>query len=92
MDIIFGFPLDIARYAILLNYICRYTNFKPGSVIMPGANVHLYLKNLDGALEMRNRVFNDDPTIFIGADPNVVDSYTLTQYNPHPPIEMNVAK
>jgi len=41
-DMVVGFPLDIARYAIITEVIARATGFTPGRVYMPSANSHIY--------------------------------------------------
>ena len=41
-DMVVGFPLDIARYAIILHVVAKATNFTPRLVYMPSANSHIY--------------------------------------------------
>ncbi|NDB65780.1 MAG: hypothetical protein EB168_08955 [Euryarchaeota archaeon] len=41
-DMIVGFPLDIARYAILTHVMAKAVDMKPGRVYMPSANSHVY--------------------------------------------------
>ena len=41
-DMVVGFPLDIARYAIILTVIAKAVGMKPRYVYMPSANSHIY--------------------------------------------------
>jgi len=41
-DMVVGFPLDIARYAIILTVIAKAVDMKPRYVYMPSANSHIY--------------------------------------------------
>ena len=41
-DMVVGFPLDIARYAIILTVIAKAVEMKPRYVYMPSANSHIY--------------------------------------------------
>ena len=41
-DMIVGFPLDIARYAIILQVIAKAVDMRPRYVYMPSANSHIY--------------------------------------------------
>lgn len=96
-DMIVGFPLDIARYAIILSVLAQMTGFKPRYVHMPSANSHIY-KNCYGIAEeliSRNRrpecrllILRDEP--FSSWDDIQLDDFGLAHYDPHPAIKVEV--
>lgn len=54
-DMIVGFPLDIARYAILTEVVAKAVDMKPGKVYMPSANSHIYENCFELAAELQRR-------------------------------------
>jgi len=54
-DMVVGFPLDIARYAIILHVIAKAVDMKPRFVYMPSANSHIYENCYDIARELISR-------------------------------------
>ena len=54
-DMVVGFPLDIARYAIILHVIAKAVDMKPRYVYMPSANSHIYQNCYDIARELISR-------------------------------------
>jgi thymidylate synthase len=91
-----GFPLDIARYAIILSVMAKMTGFTPRFVYMPSANTHLYQNTYSIASELISRDCRPDPKLII-ADRNFnswddisLDDFDLEGYNPHPPVKMEL--
>ena len=54
-DMVVGFPLDIARYAIILEVIAKAVSMKPRYVYMPSANSHIYQNCYNLAEELVSR-------------------------------------
>ena len=96
-DMIVGFPLDIARYAIILSVLAQMTGFKPRYVYMPSSNSHIY-KNCYGiAEELIYRssrpecrlLINRDET-FSSWDDIQLDDLGIANYEPHAAIKVEV--
>jgi len=51
-DMIVGFPLDIARYAIITHVIAKAVDMTPGRVYMPSSNSHIYKNCYETAREI----------------------------------------
>lgn len=95
-DMVVGFPLDIARYAIILTVMAQMTDFKPRYVYMPSANSHIY-KNCYGIVdelisrearpECRLLLLRED---FSSWDDVQLDDLGLSSYEPHAPIKVEV--
>ena len=54
-DMVVGFPLDIARYAIILTVIAKAVDMRPRYVYMPSANSHIYENCYNTARELIGR-------------------------------------
>ena len=54
-DMVVGFPLDIARYAIILQVMAKAVDMLPRYVYMPSANSHIYKNCYNIAEEMTSR-------------------------------------
>ena len=95
-DMVVGFPLDIARYAMILTVMAQMTDFKPRYVYMPSANSHIY-KNCYGIAdelisrearpECRLLLLRED---FSSWDDVQLDDIGLSNYEPHFPIKVEV--
>jgi thymidylate synthase len=96
-DMIVGFPLDIARYAIILSALAQMTGFTPRYVYMPSSNSHIY-KNCYGIAEelisrsskpeCRLLINRDEP--FSSWDDIQLDDFGLSNYQAHDPIKVEV--
>lgn len=94
-DMIVGFPLDIARYAIILECMSRLTGFKPRYVYMPSTNSHIYQNCYDVAKELIARPCGPNPRILINGDHTtwddfVLDDFELEGYDPQDSIKVGV--
>jgi len=95
-DMVVGFPLDIARYAIILTMMAKLTGFEPRYVYMPSSNSHIY-KNCYGIVdelisrearpECRLLVLRDEISSW---DDVQLDDLGLEGYEPHDPIKVEV--
>ena len=95
-DMVVGFPLDIARYAIICQVVAAATGFNPGRVFMPSSNSHIYENCWQHAEEMLTRTprpecFVQLPVSVLDIDDLKEDDFDLYDYvNPHPTIKLPV--
>lgn len=87
-DAIFGTPLDIVRYSLLLYYVAYRVNMKPTRFLLPCPNTHIYEVNIEGAKEMAFSRLPVDILPQLDYDGNV---FKLRNYNPHPSIKFQLA-
>jgi thymidylate synthase len=95
-DMVVGFPLDIARYAIILSVMAKLTGFEPRYVYMPSSNSHIY-KNCYGiADELISREARPECRLllhrgdFSSWDDVQLDDLGLSGYEPHDSIKVEV--
>ena len=99
-DMVVGFPLDIARYAIILHVIAKATDFKPRYVYMPSSNSHIYENCYDIARELISRYAKPECQLLISDDWNAkegkpleylqLDHFGISDYEPHDAIKVAV--
>jgi thymidylate synthase len=96
-DMVVGFPLDIARYAIILTVMAQMTGFKPRYAYMPSSNSHIYKNCYDIVEELTSResqpecyllIERDEP--FSSWDDIQLEDFTLSGYHPHEAIKVEV--
>jgi thymidylate synthase len=91
-----GFPLDIARYTIILTMMAKLTGFTPRYVYMPSSNSHIYQNCYGIVEELIGRAPRPDPILkvsnreFSSWDDIQLDDFTLEGYDPHPAIKVGV--
>ena len=95
-DVFLGVPFNIASYALLTRMVAHVCNLEPGDFVHTFGDTHLYLNHLDQAREQLSRQPRALPQLDI--NPEVQDlfafrfeDFTLTGYDPHPPIKAPVA-
>jgi len=95
VDIFLGLPYDIAMYGLLLEFLAKGANLKPGMLIGQLGDCHLYNNHIDQAEEMLRRIVYHLPTIslskglYLSGDEVVIpnhNSVSLNNYKSHPPI------
>jgi len=97
-DMVVGFPLDIARYSIMLEVMAQLTQRKARFVYMPSANSHIYENCYHLVAQMLQRSWEDECRMIMSDDwlknktlANLSEnSFVLENYNPHPAIRINV--
>ena len=100
-DMVVGFPLDIARYAIILTIVATAVDMTARYVYMPSANSHIYKNCYDLAGEMMSREARPECTLIIDTDNwKHTDKYPLellelehfgvTYYEPHSALKVEV--
>jgi len=99
-DMVVGFPLDIARYAIILHVIAKAVDMTPRYVYMPSANSHIY-QNCYGIVdELLSRQAGPECQLVISSDWDCWSEFPLealkpehigvTSYEPQPAIKIAV--
>jgi thymidylate synthase len=93
---IVGFPLDIARYSIILQVMAKLTDLSPRFVYMPSANSHIYQNCYDIAKELIARPASTDPRLivsdreFTSFDDVQLEDFELEGYEPNEAIKVGV--
>ena len=99
-DMIVGFPLDIARYAIMTHVIAKAVGMKPGRLFMPSANSHVYSNCYNIAEKLIGRESRPECQLTIDdswdhEDENpleflMLDHFNVVSYDPHEAIKISV--
>lgn len=99
-DMVVGFPLDIARYAIILHVIAKAVDMKPRYVYMPSANSHIYKNCYSIARELIRREAKPECQILISdsCDFSVerpleqlsLEYFDIVNYDPHESVKVQV--
>lgn len=82
-DLVIGFPIDIARYALILHKLATEAGLLPRFVHMPHSNAHIYELNYENATELIRRT----PTT-----PPQLSGNRITSYEPNPTIKIRLQK
>ena len=104
VDVFLGLPYDIAIYALLLQLLCKNTNYVAGELTGPFWYCHLYNNHIDQSKEQLSRSFRELPNVIInngirihkrkGRQELELPSHKdikLEGYNPHPPIKAELS-
>lgn len=95
-DIFLGLPYDIVMYGLLLEFIAKGNNLKPGKLIGQLGDCHLYSNHLEQATAQLKRKFYNLPSLDLSyglcVSNNTVlipshNSVSLKNYNFHPQIK-----
>ncbi|XP_014204874.1 thymidylate synthase isoform X3 [Copidosoma floridanum] len=95
-DMGLGVPFNIASYSLLTRMIAHVTNLKPGEFVHTMGDCHVYLNHKEPLKQQISREPRPFPKLEINKDvKNIVDfkyeDFILTDYKPHPKIEMEMA-
>merc|ERR1719369_2243854 len=96
-DMGLGVPFNIASYALLTVMIAHVTGLKPGDFIHTLGDAHVYSNHVEALkvqLERKPRRF---PKLRINRtvdnlDDFTIDDFSVTDYDPHPKIAMDMAE
>jgi thymidylate synthase len=103
-DVFLGLPYDIAMYGLLLELLCKETEYTPGKLIAQLGDCHIYKNHIDAAnCYAYRKETNDLPELNLQKGIDIVDGelyipskelITISNYNPLPaiPAKLNVGK
>ena len=99
-DMVVGFPLDIARYAIILSVVAKAVGMEARYVYMPSANSHIYANCFDIADDVARGEAKTDPRLIIQPewdsthsfplDNLTLDHFGIAGYDPSPAVKVPV--
>lgn len=97
-DMVVGFPLDIARYAMMLKVVAAACGKTARFVYMPSANSHIYENCYHLVEVMLKREWRDECQMTLSADwlrspvlkGLTIEDFVLDGYSPHDAIKVNV--
>ena len=95
-DVGLGVPFNIASYSLLTMMIAQVCELKPGEFVWTGGDAHIYLNHVDALQVQLTREPRELPRMAIAARGQDIshfryDDFKLLQYDPHPPISMEIA-
>jgi len=93
-----GVPFNIASYSLLTIMVAWVCNLEPGEFIHVMGDTHVYLNHIDALKIQLEREPRPFPNLRIkpgtqrdSIDGFKVEDFELTDYNPYPKIEMEMA-
>lgn len=97
-DYALGVPFNIASYALLLTMYAKLTGYTARKLSIVFGDCHIYQTHLDPLKEQLLRVPKKLPSLVLNVDKNYqsfedfeYEDFVFVNYNPHPPIKMEVA-
>ena len=95
-DSFLGVPFNIASYALLLMMTAQVCGLEPGEFIHTFGDLHIYRDHLDQVHELLSREPRQLPTMHLNPERTslfdfVYDDFSLSDYDPHPPIRARVS-
>lgn len=95
-DIGLGVPFNMASYALLTHMIAHVCGLKPGELIHMMGDTHVYLNHVDVLEQQLTREPRDFPKLIIRTvrsdiDDFCAEDFDLVDYDPHPPLRMEMA-
>lgn len=95
-DLFLGAPFNFIGGAALILMLAQQAGLEPGELVWMGGDVHLYLNHLEQVREQIARPPRPLPTMRLARKPDSIDGYRIEDfvaegYDPHPPIQGDVA-
>lgn len=95
-DVPIGVPFDIAEYALLLMMVAQVTGLKAKEFVYTLSDTHIYLNQIEPVKELLAREPRPLPRVRINLDVKDIfgfkfEDFTLTDYDPHPPVKIPVS-
>jgi thymidylate synthase len=89
-------PFNIASYALLTLMLAQVTGYAAGELVHTLGDAHLYLTHLEQAELQLGREARPLPKMALNPEVRSIfafryEDFTLTGYDPHPPIKAEVA-
>ena len=95
-DVGLGVPFNIASYSLLTLMLAQVCDLKPGEFIWTGGDVHIYQNHVEPLRLQLEREPRTLPRMAIGNRGQDIfsfryDDFKLLNYDPHPPVPMEIA-
>jgi dihydrofolate reductase/thymidylate synthase len=95
-DMGLGVPFNIASYALLTHMVAHVTGYRAGDLVHVIGDAHIYANHIDAVVEQLGRTPRPFPRIYFAnrraeLEQFVFEDFVLEDYNPHPPIKMDMA-
>lgn len=94
-DLFLGVPFNIASYAILTHMVAQQTGLEVGEFVWTGGDCHIYDNHVEQVTEQLSREPRPYPQLELNKANTLLDydfnDFTITGYDPHPPIKGKVA-
>ncbi len=95
-DMFLGVPFNIASYALLLMMVAQICGLKPAEFIHTFGDAHIYLNHIEQVNTQLSRDIRPRPDMTLNPARASLfdftfDDFTLTDYNPHPPIHAPIS-
>ena len=98
IDVLLGWPFNIASYALLIMMIAQVCDLEPGEVIFTGGDTHIYLNHLEQVNELLSRDISTYSLPTVTLDPSIksiddfrMEHFTLSNYQSYPAIKAVMA-
>jgi thymidylate synthase len=96
VDVMLGWPFDIASYGGLLHILAHCTDMQPGELIINSADTHIYLNHVEQVKLQMTRTPYKLPKLSIAATTKNIneirfEDLVITDYECHPAIKAEVA-
>ncbi|KAL3213185.1 hypothetical protein MRX96_051748 [Rhipicephalus microplus] len=91
-----GVPFNIASYALLTHMMAKVTGKRASEFVHTFGDTHIYLNHVDALKKQLEREPRPFPKLVIKRDVNDIfdfksSDFELCDYNPHPPIKMEMS-
>lgn len=98
-DMGLGVPFNVASYALLTVLLARVCGgLRPGELLLSFGDAHVYANHVDALQEQTRRAPHAFPRLFVSDRPDLreledvtFEDLRLVDYDPHPPIAMDMA-
>ncbi|QKK18809.1 thymidylate synthase [Rhizobium indicum] len=95
-DLFLGLPFNVCQQAALLHMIAQQVDMEVGELVWTGGDVHIYSNHFEQVREQLSRDPRPFPKLSISRRASDINDFTIgdfsvTGYEPHPPIAGDVA-